>query len=206
MRKGKILPSMDLWEAADEFIAFLRNIAVKTGSKPVLVCHGSDMTTLFNNLALVNRDCALAESIRGAVDFLQVITDDDSYPHDSSSMSLTKLNPKKLNLSQTILGKDYSIGDEGEAHDALYDAKLLERVLNEYCSAFSQRADIIIDTYMRDGEQIRSSVKYHLSSAKSIKKRLDQTEYFTFFGWDDAAAWAHKEGSRKPDKLEKCES
>ena len=77
----------------------------------------------------------------------------------SSSMSLTKLNPKKLNLSQTILGKDYSIGDEGEAHDALYDAKLLERVLNEYCSAFSQRADIIIDTYMRDGEQIRSSVK-----------------------------------------------
>ena len=203
VRKGKILPSMDLWEAADEFIAFLRNIAVKTGSKPVLVCHGSDMTTLFNNLALVNRDCALAESIRGAVDFLQVITDDDSYPHDSSSMSLTKLNPKKLNLSQTILGKDYSIGDEGEAHDALYDAKLLERVLNEYCSAFSQRADIIIDTYMRDGEQIRSSVKYHLSSAKSIKKRLDQTEYFTFFGWDDAAAWAHKEGSRKPDKLER---
>lgn len=115
------------------------------------------------------------------------------------------MNPKKLNLSQTILGKDYSIGDEGEAHDALYDAKLLERVLNEYCSAFSQRADIIIDTYMRDGEQIRSSVKYHLSSAKSIKKRLDQTEYFTFFGWDDAASWAHKEWSRKPDKLEKCE-
>ena len=77
--------------------------------------------------------------------------------------------------------------------------------MNKYCSAFSQRADIIIDTYMRDGEQIRSSVKYHLSSAKSIKKRLDQTEYFTFYGWDDAPAWAHKEGSRKPDKLEKCE-
>ena len=185
MRKGEILPSMDLSKAVDEFICFLRNIAAKTGSKPILVCHGSDMTTLYNNLALVKCDGVLAESIRGAVDFLQVITDDESYPHDSSSMSLTKLNPKKVNLSQTILGKDYNRGEVDEAHDALYDSKLLMRVVDKYSSAYSQRLDIIIDTYMKDGEHLRSNVKHHLSSAKSRKKRLDQTEFYTFFGWED---------------------
>ena len=54
-------------------------------------------------------------------------------------MLLTKLNPKKLNLSQTIPGKNYNRGDEEEeAHDALYDAKLLEKVMDEYSSVFSQ--------------------------------------------------------------------
>ena len=55
-------------------------------------------------------------------------------------MSLTKLNPKKLNLSQTIYGKNYNRGEEDEAHDALYDAKLLEKVMDEYSSAFSQNS------------------------------------------------------------------
>lgn len=34
-------------------------------------------------------------------------------------MLLTKLNPEKLNLSQTIPGKNYNRGEEEEAHDAL---------------------------------------------------------------------------------------
>ena len=187
VRKGEILPSMDLRKAVDEFIIFLRNIATKTGSKPILVCHGTDMTTLYNNLALIKCDGVLAESIRGAVDFLQVITDDESYPHDSSSKSLTKKKkkPEKLNLSQTILGKDYDRGEVDEAHDALYDSKLLMRVLDKYASAYSQRLDIIVDTHMKDAEYLRRSVKDHLSSPKSRKKRLDQTEFYTFFGWED---------------------
>ena len=53
-------------------------------------------------------------------------------------MLLTKLNPEKLNLSQTIPGKNYNRGEEDEAHDALYDAKLLEKVMDEYSSVFSQ--------------------------------------------------------------------
>ena len=185
VRKGEILPSMDLRKAVDEFLIFLRNIATETGSKPILVCHGTDMTTLYNNLALIKCDGVLAESIRGAVDFLQVITDDESYPHDSSSKSLTKLNPGKLNLSQTILGKDYDRGVVDEAHDALYDSKLLMRVLDKYASAYSQRLDIIVDTHMKDAEYLRRSVKDHLSSAKSKKKRLDQTKFYTFSGWED---------------------
>ena len=53
-------------------------------------------------------------------------------------MLLTKLNPKKLNLSQTIPGKNYNRGEEEEAHDALEDAKFLEKVMDEYSSVFSQ--------------------------------------------------------------------
>ena len=186
---GNILPRQKfrstVHTSSDKFIIFLRDIATKTGSKPILVCHGTDMTTLYNNFALFKRDGVLAESIRGAVDFLEVITDDLSFPHDSSSMSLSKINPNKLNLSQTILGQDYDEGEVDEAHDALYDSKLLMRVLNKYSSAYSQRLDIIVDTHMKDAEDIRRGVKYHLSTAKSRRKRLEQTEFYTFFGWED---------------------
>ena len=58
-------------------------------------------------------------------------------------MLLTKLNPKKLSANR---------GEEDEAHDALYDAKLLKRVLDEYSSAFSQR----VETCMKDGELLRA--------------------------------------------------
>ena len=93
----------------------------------------------------------------------------------------------KLNLSQTILGQDYDEGevDEDEAHDALYNSKLLMRVLNKYSNAYSQRLDIIVDTHMKDAEDIRRGVKYHLSTAKSRRKRLEQTEFYTFFGWEE---------------------
>ena len=59
------------------------------------------------------------------------------------------------------------------------------RVLDKYASAYSQRLDIIVDTHMKDAEYLRRSVKDHLSSPKSRKKRLDQTEFYTFFGWED---------------------
>ena len=43
---------------------------------PSLVCHGTDMTTLMNNFALVKCDEVLEESIIGSVDFFEVIDDD----------------------------------------------------------------------------------------------------------------------------------
>ena len=98
----------------------------------------------------------------------------------ASSMSLTKMNPSKLNLSQTILGQDYNEGEVVEAHDA----KLLMRVLTKYLSEYSQRLNIIIDTHMKGAEDLRRAVKYHLSTAKSRRKRLEATEFYTFFGWE----------------------
>ena len=84
-----------------------------------------------------------------------------------------------------MLVQDYDGSVVDEAHDALYDSKLLMRVLDKYTSAYSQRLDIIVDTHMKDAEDIRRSVKDHLSTAKSRRKRLEQTEFYTFFGWED---------------------
>ena len=91
------------------------------------------MTTLMNNFALVKCDEVLAESIMGSVDFFEVIDDDVNYPKDSSAKSLTKLNPQKPNLSETVLGKEFNRNDLREAHDALYDSRLLMRVVEKYC-------------------------------------------------------------------------
>ena len=185
MRQGEILPSMELEKACKAFLSFLRNLAALKGSKPVLVCHGSDTITLFNNMALVHLDKELSEAILGAVDFLEVICDDENYPHDTSSMSLTKINPQKLNLSETVLGKNFNREELGAAHDALYDSKLLMRVVEQYCGV-SQTMQIMVDTYMCAGENSRRHAMYHLSTPKSRKKRLDQSKFYTFFGWEDA--------------------
>ena len=103
----------------------------------------------------------------------------------SSSNSQIRIRQPSVAHAKTILGQDYDEGEVDEAHDALYDSKLLMRVLNKYSSAYSQRLDIIVDTHMKDAEDIRRSVKYHLSTAKSRRKRLEQTEFYTFFGWED---------------------
>ena len=153
------------------------------GSKPVLVCHGTDTITLFNNMALVNRDEDLSEAILGAINFIQVISDDEDYPHDTSSISLTKLDPQKLNLSETLLGKDFDREELGAAHDALYDSKLLRRVVEEYCGS-SRNMQRMVEEYMCAGEKSRRDAILHLSKHKSWKKRLDQSKFYTFFGWE----------------------
>ena len=152
-------------------------------TKPILVCHRTDCTPLMNNFALVKQDEVLAECIRGAVDFLEVIKEDGNYPHASSTMSLTKVNPKKPNLSETVLGKELNKNDLSEAHDAMYDSRLLMRVVEKYCKKSSDM-DLMVDTYIRDSDNIRNQVMYHLSTYKSKKKRRDQTKYYTFYGWD----------------------
>merc|ERR1711867_79565 len=134
VRMGNILPSMHLEKACKDFLTFLRKLAALKGSKPVLVCHGEDTITLFNNMALVSLDEDLSEAILGAINFQQVISDDDDYPHGTSSKSLTKIDPQKPNLSETVLGKDFDREELGAAHDALYDSKLLSvKIFTQEC-------------------------------------------------------------------------
>ena len=183
VRNGEILASVSLKKACEDFISFLSKLKSDHGSKPILVSHGTDCTTLMNNFALVKQDEVLVESLRGAVDFVQVIKEDGNYPHASSTMSLTKVNPKKPNLSETVLGKELNKNDLSEAHDASYDARLLMRVVEKYCKNSSDM-DLMVDTYIRDSDNVRNQVMYHLSTNKSRKKRRDQTEYYTFYGWE----------------------
>ena len=63
-------------EAGEKYWVPVKNIQYTCGSKPILVCHGTDLTTLMNNFALVKCDEVLAESIMGSVDFFEVIDDD----------------------------------------------------------------------------------------------------------------------------------
>merc|ERR1711867_317323 len=184
VRMGKILPSMHLEKACKEFLTFLRKLAALKGSKPVLVCHGTDTITLFNNMALVHLDEELSEAILGAINFIQVISDDEDYPHDTSSKSLTKIDPQKLNLSETVLGKDFDREELGAAHDALYDSKLLRRVVEEYCGS-SRTMQMMVEEYMCAGEKSRMDARFHLSTPKSRKKRIDQSKFYTFFGRED---------------------
>ena len=61
-----------------------------------------------NNFALVKCDEILAESIMGSVDFFDFIDEDLTTPKINSSKSLTKLNPQKPNLSETVLGEEFN--------------------------------------------------------------------------------------------------
>ena len=51
VRNGEILASVILKKASEDFISFLRKLESDNGSKPILVCHGTDCTTLMNNFA-----------------------------------------------------------------------------------------------------------------------------------------------------------
>ena len=184
VRMGNILPCMHLERACKQFLTFLRKLAAQKGSKPVIVCHGEDTITLFNNMALVSLDEDLSEAILGAINFQQIIYDDDKYPHNTSTISLTKLDPRKPNLSETLLGKDFDREELRAAHDALYDSKLLRRVVEKYCGS-SQNLQRMVKEYMCAAEKSRKDAILHLSKHKSWKKRRDQSKFYTFFGWED---------------------
>merc|ERR1711867_330586 len=183
VRMGNILPSMPLERACKKFLTFLRQLAAQKGSKPVIVCHGEDTITLFNNMALVSLDEDLSEAILGAINFQQIIYDDDKYPHNTSTISLTKLDPRKPNLSETLLGKDFDREELRAAHDALYDSKLLRRVVEKYCGS-SRMLQRIVKEYPCTAEKSRKDAILRLSKHKSWKKRLDQSKFYTFFGWE----------------------
>ena len=57
------------------------------------------------------------------------------------------------------------------------------RVVEKYCRETSD-VDLMVDSFMIDSNSIRNQVKFHLSSSKSRKKRRDQSQYYTFYGWE----------------------
>ena len=77
-------------------------------------------------------------------------------------MSLRKLNSKKINLSQAIHRNNHNRGEEDEAYD-----DLLESVLNEYSSAFSQR----VETCMKVGELLRAKRVFYMDGLILVPKR-----------------------------------
>ena len=180
VRHGKVLRSVTMKEAADEFIAFLKNVMSESGLKPILVCHGSDMVTLLNNFAEVKKDMDLIDNISGSVNFLNVIEDDENYPAECS-MSLTKINPVRPNLSQTVLREDFNKDENKEAHDALYDSKLLMRVVQRYCSEVLP-VDMLVDTYLEEASKLISHVQGKVSASMRKKKKAE-SQFYTFNGW-----------------------
>ena len=180
VRHGEVLKSVDMKEAAEEFIGFLRNVNSESGLKPILVCYGNDMVTLLNNFAAVEKDVELVDNISGSVNFLHVIEDDENYPEESSKL-LTKIHPCKPNLAQTVLGDDFKEKDNKEAHDALYDSKLLMRVVQRYCSE-SLPVNMLVDTYNEEAAKLISQAKGKVSA--SLRKKNRGNQFYTFNGWE----------------------
>ena len=177
-RQGKVLPSVGMKEAADMLIAFLREVKSECGAKPILVCYGGDIVTLLNNFAAVAKDVELVESISGSVNFVTVIEDDENYPEDSTK-SLTKITKSKPNLPETVLGSEFDKNMNDEAHDALFDSKLLMRVVEKYCSV-SLPIDLLADTYLIESDKLIPKVKSKVN--KGMRKK--QGQFHTFNGWN----------------------
>ena len=188
-RKGKTLPSGDLREAADKFISFLKRFASINGKKPVLCCHGDDMETLFNNFASLGLDQELGNIIEGSIDFLDVLVDNETFPYpESSSMSLTRLDPKKPNLPQTILKEDFDVKMLTEAHNALCDSRVLMDVVQRYCKDFLPEP-IMIDSFLVPSDRLIKVVEHHVRVTRMKRKPksrlIEQNRGFiTFNGWD----------------------
>ena len=89
--------------AASRFVEYLKQVKVRCGEDPVLVCHGDDEITLLNRFALVGYDTALVEVIGGVINFQEVVADDERLK--DIPKSLTKIKGESKNLSEIILGK-----------------------------------------------------------------------------------------------------
>ena len=73
------------------------------------------------------------------INFQDVIKDDDQF--NKGSISLTKVQPNKMNISQQILGAKIS-EELKKSHDASYDADLLSRVCRGYMKSWSYAIDL----------------------------------------------------------------
>ena len=124
------------------------------------------------------KDVELVESISGSVNFLNVIEDDENYPEDSTK-SLTKITKSKPNLPETVLGEEFDKNVIKEAHDALFDSKLLMRVVEKYCSVLLP-VDLLSDTYLVESYKLIQMVKSKVN--KGMRKKGGPLQ--TFNGWN----------------------
>ena len=152
---------------------------------PVIVCYGScDWVSLMNNFALYGYEEKLARTIRGVLDFHNVVNDEPSL--NKGSMSLVKLDTEE-NLTERILGSQISRDELWEgAHDAQFDADILMRVLKGYMTTYEKDLEEILS-----GKLLRSQDLVRLAESrvarimnKRMKKNIQkQPPYKLFNGW-----------------------
>ena len=146
-KSGKLISSSggstgvsSLNEAAEKFLNFIKRKKEESGKDVCLVFYGGDdEIALLNNLALVRKDQELVENATSFLDFQTVIKDDDQFK--DLSISLTKFQPNKKNISQHLLGP--KIDKELEkSHDAAVDADLLRRVFEVYIKSCNKAVEL----------------------------------------------------------------
>ena len=177
---GVSLKCSSLFEAAESFVKFIKVKKDECGEDLSLVFYGGDDDIcLLNNFAVVKMDQVLVENVTCFINFQDVIKDDDQF--NKGSISLTKVQPNKMNISQQILGAKIS-EELKKSHDASYDADLLSRVCRVYMKSWSYAIDL--KSYMipsRESLQIAQLVVGRL-----IQKRIRRGasyEFLTFNGW-----------------------
>ena len=75
-------------------------------------------------------DTKVSDTIEGVVNFWNVVNEDENYSSNSSK-SRVKLTAGVKNLSETVLGKELSSEELSDAHDGLFDAKHLLKVVEK---------------------------------------------------------------------------
>ena len=98
-RNKVVLNTVSMKEAAEQFVQFLVEVKSKVGS-PILVCYGTDYTTLLNKFAPVDFASKVCEIIEGVINFEKVVNEDENYP-SSCYKSLVKVTEGGKNLSET---------------------------------------------------------------------------------------------------------
>ena len=173
-----------MFEAGKKLLKFIKDVSA--GRSVYLVCHGNDMKTLLNNMALVGLDKELVENIVGSVNSLEVFSNDEQFDDKSKSLSSLK---KSKNLAEEILGDNIKREElVKDAHDAEYDAILLGRVWAEYLLAWSPSPlSVVLDNYMDPSSNLIRDASNFITKIGDKRRRkmrpVKDTGVLYFNGW-----------------------
>lgn len=173
-----------MFEAGKKILKFIQEKSA--GRSVYMVCHGNDMKTLLNNMALVGLDKELAENIIGSVNSLEVFCNDEQFEDKSKSLSSLK---KCKNLAEEILGDQINREElVNAAHDAEYDAILLGRVWSEYLLAWSPSPlSVVLENYMDPSSNLIRDASNFIAKIGDKRRRkmrpVQDTGVLYFNGW-----------------------
>jgi hypothetical protein len=177
---GGFIKCSSLIDAAERFISFIKLKKDECGQDPCLVFYGGDDDVcLLNNLAIVRKDQDLVECVSSFLDFQSVIKDDDQFK--DVSVSLTKIQPNKKNITQHILGPKI-IGELKMSHDASYDADLLKRVFQVYLKSWSYAVDLSPYMIPSKDSLLTAQIIVGKLSERRIRRGTSY-DFLTFNGW-----------------------
>ena len=169
MKGREMLHSVSLNAALEKMIQFLEKYSEE--KQVIIICHGNDLQTLINQMT----HCGLAEQFKnsfwGAIDFMQVVSDDSEF--NEKSKSLTKLNVNK-NLSELILKEDITRKElEENSHDAEFDSVLLHRVWMRYLESLTamDARMLIQNNCMKSSEHMLENAKIYICKIASKRRR-----------------------------------